>query len=68
MKNITTASKNYEIKSVPNFYCTIDFILVSSLVVVALVGDAEALFAGPSDLGNVLTKLVLASGVGFAAS
>ena len=59
---------NYEIKSVPNFYCTIDFILVSSLVVVALVGDAETLFAGPSDLGNVLTKLFLASGVGFAAS
>ena len=50
------------------FYSKIDFILVSSLVVVALVGDAEALFAGPSDLGNVLTKLFLASGVGFAAS
>ena len=58
----------YEIKSDSNFYCTFDFILVSSLVVVALVGDAETLFAGPSDLGNVLTKLFLASGVGFAAS
>jgi len=39
-----------------------------SLVIVALIGDAKALLAGPADLGNVLTKLLLASGVGLAAS